>query len=77
MNNVATDIRPLQQAGIKVLLTLLPNWQDTGFANWTQAQATAYARLVCYIVDKYGFDGVDLDDEYAGYTYTATEYGNS
>ncbi len=83
MADVATYIEPIQETGMKVLMTLLPNWQGFGPANlsgvWTDtnSQVRKFARLVAYVVQQYGFDGVALDDEYAGYTYTVNNsYGN-
>ncbi len=68
-------IRPLQAAGMKVNMSLLPNWQGFGPANlagtWndTNSQVRKFARLVAYVVDTYGFDGVTINDHYAAYTY--------
>ncbi|MEW2493493.1 endo-beta-N-acetylglucosaminidase H [Streptomyces nodosus] len=71
LDNAATEIRPLQQRGIKVVLSVLGNHQGAGFANFTSQQAaSAFAKQVSDAVDKYGLDGIDFDDEYA-------EYGNN
>ncbi|MER7251052.1 endo-beta-N-acetylglucosaminidase H [Kribbella sp. NPDC000426] len=71
LNNVATQVRPLQQKGIKVLLSVLGNHQGAGFANFpTQAAADAFAQQLADAVNQYGLDGIDFDDEYA-------EYGNN
>jgi hypothetical protein len=71
LNNVATQIRPLQQKGIKVLLSVLGNHQGVGFANFPdQASADAFAQQLADAVNQYGLDGIDFDDEYA-------EYGNN
>ncbi|NIK55763.1 endo-beta-N-acetylglucosaminidase H [Kribbella shirazensis] len=71
LNNVATQIRPLQQKGIKVLLSVLGNHQGAGFANFPdQASADAFAQQLADAVNQYGLDGIDFDDEYA-------EYGNN
>lgn len=71
LNNVATQVRPLQQKGIKVLLSVLGNHQGAGFANFPdQAAADAFAQQLADAVDQYGLDGIDFDDEYA-------EYGNN
>ena len=73
MNNYNTDIRPLQDAGIQVFLTLLPNWQGIGYANLTgnwddpNSQVRRFARLAAYVICSYGFDGVNCDDQYAQY----------
>ncbi|MFJ3821520.1 endo-beta-N-acetylglucosaminidase H [Streptomyces nodosus] len=71
LDNAATEIRPLQQRGIKVVLSVLGNHQGAGFANFTSQQAaSAFAKQMSDAVDKYGLDGIDFDDEYA-------EYGNN
>ena len=71
LNNVATQVRPLQQKGIKVLLSILGNHQGAGFANFPdQASADAFAQQLADAVNQYGLDGIDFDDEYA-------EYGNN
>lgn len=71
LDNVATQVRPLQQKGIKVVLSILGNHQGAGFANFpTQAAADAFAQELADAVNQYGLDGIDFDDEYA-------EYGNN
>jgi hypothetical protein len=71
LDNVATQVRPLQQQGIKVLLSILGNHQGAGFANFPdQASADAFAQQLADAVNTYGLDGIDFDDEYA-------EYGNN
>ncbi|ADI12710.1 secreted endo-beta-N-acetylglucosaminidase [Streptomyces bingchenggensis BCW-1] len=71
LDNAATEIRPLQQKGIKVVLSVLGNHQGAGFANFpSQQEASAFAKKLSDAVAKYGLDGIDFDDEYA-------EYGNN
>jgi hypothetical protein len=71
LDNAATEIRPLQAKGIKVMLSILGNHQGAGFANFpSQAAANAFAKQLSDAVSKYGLDGIDFDDEYA-------EYGNN
>ncbi|MEU4606852.1 endo-beta-N-acetylglucosaminidase H [Kribbella sp. NPDC023972] len=71
LDNVATEVRPLQQKGIKVLLSILGNHQGAGFANFpSQQTADAFAQQLADAVNQYGLDGIDFDDEYA-------EYGNN
>ena len=71
LDNAATEIRPLQAKGIKVMLSILGNHQGAGFANFpSQAAAAAFAKQLSDTVTKYGLDGIDFDDEYA-------EYGNN
>jgi hypothetical protein len=71
LDNAATEIRPLQAKGIKVMLSILGNHQGAGFANFpSQSAANAFAKQLSDTVAKYGLDGIDFDDEYA-------EYGNN
>ena len=71
LNNVSTQVRPLQAKGIKVMLSILGNHQGAGFANFpSQQAAAAFAKQLSDTVTKYGLDGIDFDDEYA-------EYGNN
>ncbi|MEV5978383.1 endo-beta-N-acetylglucosaminidase H [Streptomyces sp. NPDC052114] len=71
LDNAETQIRPLQQKGIKVVLSVLGNHQGAGFANFpSQQAASAFAKQMSDTVTKYGLDGIDFDDEYA-------EYGNN
>lgn len=61
-------IKPLQAKGQKVLLTLLPNHQGVGFTNFTSTAAiNDFATQIRDVIYRYGFDGVDFDDEYADY----------
>lgn len=71
LDNVATQVRPLQAKGIKVTLSILGNHEGAGFANFpTKQAAEAFAKQLSDAVSKYGLDGIDFDDEYA-------EYGNN
>ncbi|ADJ47322.1 endo-beta-N-acetylglucosaminidase [Amycolatopsis mediterranei S699] len=71
LDNVSTQVRPLQDKGIKVVLSILGNHQGAGFANFPSRQAAAaFAKQLSDTVTKYGLDGIDFDDEYA-------EYGNN
>lgn len=56
LENADTQIRPLQDKGIKVTLSLLGNHQ-----------AAAFADQVAAVVAQYGLDGVDIDDEWVSY----------
>ncbi|MFF1818623.1 endo-beta-N-acetylglucosaminidase H [Kribbella sp. NPDC058245] len=71
LNNRATQIKPLQDKGIKVTLSILGNHQGAGFANFPdKASAEAFAQELANAVATYGLDGIDFDDEYV-------EYGNN
>lgn len=78
LNNKATYIQPLQNKGIKVLLSVLGNHQGAGFCNFpTQAAAQAFAQQLSNAVTTYGLDGIDFDDEYADYGTNGTGQPNS
>ena len=62
-----TYIKPLQDKGIKVLLTILGDHQGIGFANLDDTQTTQFAKILAHAVEKYGLDGIGFDDEYADY----------
>ncbi|MFE0204472.1 endo-beta-N-acetylglucosaminidase H [Streptomyces sp. NPDC058985] len=77
LDNAATEIRPLQQKGIKVVLSVLGNHQGAGFANFTSQQtASAFAKEMSDTVAEYGLDGIDFDDEYAEYGKNGTAQPN-
>ncbi|WP_412872806.1 endo-beta-N-acetylglucosaminidase H [Curtobacterium flaccumfaciens] len=77
LDQAATQIRPLQAKGIKVTLSVLGNHQGTGLANFTsKAAARDFAAQVSATVEKYGLDGVDLDDEYSDYGVDGTPQPN-
>lgn len=77
LDNAETTIRPLQQKGIKVVLSILGNHQGAGFANFpSQQAASAFAGQLADAVARYGLDGIDLDDEYADYGNNGTGQPN-
>ncbi|MCG0288017.1 endo-beta-N-acetylglucosaminidase H [Streptomyces sp. PSAA01] len=77
LDNAATEIRPLQQKGIKVVLSVLGNHEGAGFANFpSQQAASAFAKQLSDTVAKYGLDGIDFDDEYADYGNNGTGQPN-
>ena len=65
-----TYVKPLQDKGIKVLLTVLGDWQGIGVANMNDTQTTQFAKILAHAVEKYGLDGIGFDDEYANYSST-------
>jgi hypothetical protein len=66
--NQTTQVKDLQGKGVKVLLTLLGNHQRAGWSGIDQpAAATAFADRIADTVQKYGLDGIDIDDEYSNY----------
>lgn len=60
-------IKPLQDKGIKVCLSILGNGQGVGVANLSEADAKKFAQELKSIVETYGLDGVDFDDEWSKY----------
>lgn len=77
LDDAATQIRPLQEKGIKVTLSLLGNHQAAGFANFpSQAAAEAFADQVADVVETYDLDGVDIDDEWVAYGTGSTPPAN-
>ncbi|MFJ1901567.1 endo-beta-N-acetylglucosaminidase H [Streptomyces sp. NPDC088115] len=77
LDNAATEIRPLQEKGIKVVLSVLGNHEGAGFANFPDQQAaSAFATELSDTVAEYGLDGIDFDDEYADYGNNGTDQPN-
>jgi hypothetical protein len=60
-------IKPLQDKGIKVCLSILPNHGGVGLLNLTNTAAKEFAAEIKAVVDAYGLDGVDFDEEWADY----------
>lgn len=63
----STAVSVLQEAGIKVLLSVLNGHHPVGWSQFTvEADALAFAQyLKTDLVDAYGLDGIDIDDEYS------------
>lgn len=77
LTNKATQIVPLQNKGMKVLLSILGNHQGAGFCNFTSRTAAhAFAQQLSDTVTYYGLDGIDFDDEYADYGNNGTTQPN-
>jgi hypothetical protein len=73
----STYIRPLQDKGIKVLLSILGNHQGAGVCNFqTQEAAHDFAVQLRDAVETYGLDGIDFDDEYSDYGNNDTPQPN-
>lgn len=65
--NTAKYVVPLQQKGIKVVLSILGDHTGLGVANMTDTQVDTFAQLLADAVATYDLDGIDFDDEYAEY----------
>lgn len=68
LNNAEKYIRPLQNKGIKVVLSILGDHDGSGLANLTEQGAKQFAQALRETCDRYGLDGVMFDDEYSEYT---------
>lgn len=67
--NTTSYIQNLHAAGIKVLLTVLGNHQNAGWSCFTDTVTTNdFAAQLSAAVTQYGFDGIDIDDEYSSCT---------
>lgn len=64
------SVKALQDKGITVLLTITNGWSQVGWSEFqSEADASAFAQyLKTDVVDKYGLDGIDIDDEYSNGT---------
>lgn len=60
-------IRPLQDKGRKVCLSLEGNGSGLGFCNLTDAQIADFVSQVKAVVDNYPIDGINLWDRNSGY----------
>lgn len=77
LTNADTYIKPLQQKGIKVVLTILGNHQGAGICNFpTREAAKDFALQLANTVNTYGLDGIDFDDEYSEYGKNGTGQPN-
>ena len=77
LDDAETQIRPVQENGTKVLLSVLGNHQGAGFSNFTSyAQADAFAAQLADAVTTYGLDGIDFDDEWTEYGANGTPQPN-
>lgn len=75
LSNRDVFITPLQNKGIKVLLSVMPNRQGIGFSNMSlennHKMISDFAEEIAKAIKKYGLDGVMFDDEYADYPSSA------
>lgn len=56
---------PLQKMGIKVIMGLLGNHDESGLCQLSEEGAKDFARKIKANLDAYGLDGVNFDDEYS------------
>lgn len=77
LTNASTYIKPLQDKGMKVVLTILGNHQGAGFCNFpTREAARDFAQQLAHTVNTYSLDGIDFDDEYSDYGQNGTGQPN-
>lgn len=63
------SVAALQAKGIVVLLSFLNNHDSAGWSEFaTPEDASNFAAQLQYVVETYGFDGIDIDDEYSSGT---------
>ena len=67
LENADKLIRPLQQKGIKVHLTILGDHTPAGMRSLGDEAAKDFAKELKSYVDIYGFDGISFDDEGSNY----------
>ena len=67
LENADKLIRPLQQNGIKVHLTILGDHTPAGMRSLGDEAAKDFAKELKSYVDIYGFDGISFDDEWSNY----------
>ncbi|WP_083997316.1 endo-beta-N-acetylglucosaminidase H [Chryseobacterium angstadtii] len=78
LTNASTYIKPLQDKGMKVVLTILGNHQGAGLCNFpTRESARDFAQQLAHTVNTYGLDGIDFDDEYSDYGQNGTGQPNA
>ena len=70
LNTVLPLVPKLQEKGISVLLTVLGNHDAAGWSNFEnnqtgQDQAKVFVEQLKTVVNKFGLDGIDIDDEYS------------
>ena len=71
LENADKLIRPLQQKGIKVHLTILGDHTLAGMRSLGDEAAKDFAKELKSYVDIYGFDGISFDDEWSNYDLVA------
>jgi GH18 family chitinase len=64
--NETAQVKELQGKGVKVSLTLLGNHKNAGWSCVSQPNAAKdFADKIADVAQKYGLDGIDIDDEYS------------
>lgn len=67
LDNIENTVRPLQEKGIKVHLSILGDHTAAGMRSLSRESARIFVKDLKAYMDIYGFDGIDFDDEYSTY----------
>ena len=67
LDNIEKTVRPLQDKGIKVNLSILGDHTAAGMRSLSRESSRIFAKELKAYMDIYGFDGIDFDDEYSTY----------
>lgn len=68
LENAETYIRPLQDQGIKVLLSFNGYSTGSGYSNQSSDEADTFTDILVHIVKKYGLDGIDFYEQLSNYS---------
>ena len=71
LDNRDKYLKPLQDRGIKIVLSILGNHDISGVANLADNTAREFAKELKATCDAYKLDGIFYDDEYSSYQYPA------
>lgn len=73
LDNELSKVKNVQAQGTKVVLSILGNRQNAGWSCFAKDDdARDFANQLKGAVDKYGLDGIDIDDEYSNCTVNLT-----
>lgn len=67
LENRQKYLQPLKDKGMKVILSILGNHDESGVANLDEQTAQAFAQKIKNTCETYDLDGVFFDDEYSAY----------
>lgn len=57
------DVKKLQNLGITVLLSVVNNWSNAGWSEFTDQKAAQwFVDQLVAAVNRFGLDGIDIDD---------------
>lgn len=65
LDNNEQYLQPLRKAGMKVIISVLGNWDEAGVAQLSDMGAKEFARELAAYCRAYNLDGVAFDDEYS------------